>query len=100
MPTFPDILSISTGDNRDKVKASEAKNRSDELGQAIQIKRERVSQLRQSAYNQKSKERLQAQRLNRQNRPQSQFKTCLEKESAIKEQLAQIKPRSFRKQEV
>ena len=92
--------SISTGDNRDKVKASEAKNRSDELGQAIQIKRERVSQLRQSAYNQKSKERLQAQRLNRQNRPQSQFKTYLEKESAIKEQLAQIKPRSFRKQEV
>lgn len=92
--------SISTGDNRDKVKASEAKNRSDELGQAIQIKRERVSQLRQSAYNQKSKERLQAQRLNRQNRPQSQFKTYLEKESAIKEQLAQIKPRSFRTQEV
>lgn len=79
MPTFPDILSISTGDNRDKVKASEAKNRSDELGQAIQIKRERVSQLRQSAYNQKSKERLQAQRLNRQNRPQSQFKTYLKK---------------------
>lgn len=92
--------SIATNDDNDKIKATEARNRSEELGQAIQIKREKVSQLRQSAYNQKSKERLQAHRQTRQERPITQFKHYLEKEKAMREQLAQIKPRTFRTQEV
>ena len=92
--------SVATDDDLDKVKASEARNRSDELGKAIQEKRARVSQLRQSAYNQKSKERLQAQRKRRQERPVSHFKQYLEKEEAMRQQLSQIKPRTFRTQEV
>ena len=91
--------SVATNDDHDKVKASEARNRSDELGQVIQEKRVRVSQLRQSAYNQKSKERLQAQRRRRQERPVSHFKQYLEKEKAMRNQLSQIKPRTLRTQE-
>ena len=92
--------SIATGDDHDKVKASEARNRSDEFGQAIQEKRIRVSQLRQSAYNQKSKERLQEQRKKRQERPVSHFKHYLEKEKAMRYQLSHLQPKTFRTQEV
>ena len=92
--------SIATGDDHDKVKASEARNRSDEFGQAIQEKRIRVSQLRQSAYNQKSKERLQEQRKRRQERPVSHFKHYLEKEKAMRDQLSHLQPKTFRTQEV
>ena len=91
--------SVATNDDSDRVKASEARNRSEELGQAIQEKRAKVSQLRQSAYNQKSKERLQAQRRSRQERPVSHFKQYLEKEQAMRDQLSQLKPRTFRTQE-
>ena len=92
--------SVATGDDQDKIKASEARNRSEELGQAIQEKRTRVSQLRQSAYNQKSKERLQEQRKNRQERPVSHFKHYLEKEKAMRDQLSHLQPKTFRTQEV
>ena len=91
--------SVATNDDQDKIKASEARNRSEELGQAIQEKRTRVSQLRQSAYNQKSKERLQAQRKKRQERPVSHFKHYLEKEKAMRDQLSQLQPKTFRTQE-
>lgn len=91
--------SVTTNDDQDKIKASEARNRSEELGQAIQEKRTRVSQLRQSAYNQKSKERLQAQRKKRQERPVSHFKHYLEKEKAMRDQLSQLQPKTFRTQE-
>lgn len=91
--------SVATNDDQDKIKASEARNRSEELGQAIQEKRTRVSQLRQSAYNQKSKERLQAQRKKHQERPVSHFKHYLEKEKAMRDQLSQLQPKIFRTQE-
>ena len=91
--------SVATNDDQDKIKASEARNRSEELGQAIQEKRTRVSQLRQSAYNQKSKERLQAQRKKHQERPVSHFKHYLEKEKAMRDQLSQLQPKTFRTQE-
>lgn len=58
-----------------------------------------MSQLRQSAYNQKSKERLQAQRKKRQERPVSHFKHYLEKEKAMRDQLSQLQPKTFRTQE-
>lgn len=92
--------SVATNDDQDKIKASEARNRSEELGQAIQEKRTRVSQLRQSAYNQKSKERLQEQRRKRQERPVSHFKHYLEKEKAMRDQLSHLQPKTFRIQEV
>ncbi|MBA2796323.1 DUF4013 domain-containing protein [Streptococcus porcinus] len=92
--------SVATNDDQDKIKASEARNRSEELGQAIQEKRIRVSQLRQSAYNQKSKERLQEQRRKRQERPVSHFKHYLEKEKAMRDQLSHLQPKTFRTQEV
>ncbi|PAO73898.1 hypothetical protein CCE06_08715 [Streptococcus agalactiae] len=92
--------SVATNDDQDKIKASEARNRSEELGQAIQEKRIRVSQLRQSAYNQKSKERLQEQRKKRQERPVSHFKHYLEKEKAMRDQLSHLQPKTFRTQEV
>lgn len=92
--------SVATNDDADRVKASEAKNRSDELGQKIDLKRQRVSKLRQSAYNQKAKERLQAQRLNRMEHPISHFKNYLAREQATKEQLSQYQPTSFRISEV
>lgn len=92
--------SIATNDDKDKIKASEARNRSQELGQAIQTKREKVSQLRQSAYNQKSKERIQSQRLSRQELPKTKFKDYLEKERAMRDQLAQVNPKILRSQEV
>ncbi|PIO78092.1 DUF4013 domain-containing protein [Streptococcus parauberis] len=92
--------SVATNDDQDKIKASEARNRSEELGQAIQEKRTRVSQLRQSAYNQKSKERLQEQRRKRQERPVSHFKHYLEKEKAMRDQLSHLQPKTFRTQEV
>lgn len=91
---------VATNDDQDKIKASEARNRSEELGQAIQEKRTRVSQLRQSAYNQKSKERLQEQRRKRQERPVSHFKHYLEKEKAMRDQLSHLQPKTFRTQEV
>ncbi|BCP60511.1 DUF4013 domain-containing protein [Streptococcus parasuis] len=92
--------SVATNDDQDKIKASEARNRSEELGQAIQEKRIRVSQLRQSAHNQKSKERLQEQRRKRQERPVSHFKHYLEKEKAMRDQLSHLQPKTFRTQEV
>ncbi|EPT37215.1 hypothetical protein [Streptococcus agalactiae] len=92
--------SVATNDDQDKIKASEASNRSEELGQAIQEKRIRVSQLRQSAHNQKSKERLQEQRRKRQERPVSHFKHYLEKEKAMRDQLSHLQPKTFRTQEV
>lgn len=92
--------SVATNDDQDKIKASEARNRSEELGQAIQEKRIRVSQLRQSAYNQKSKERLQEQRKKRQERPVSHFKHYLEKEKAMRDQLSHLQPKTFKTQEV
>lgn len=92
--------SVATNDDQDKIKASEARNRSEELEQAIQEKRTRVSQLRQSAYNQKSKERLQEQRRKRQERPVSHFKHYLEKEKAMRDQLSHLQPKTFRTQEV
>lgn len=92
--------SVATNDDKDKIKASEARNRSQELGQAIQTKREKVSQLRQSAYNQKSKERIQAQRVSRQELPKTKFKDYLEKERAMRDQLAQLNPNILRSQEV
>ncbi|MGR4072139.1 hypothetical protein ACTGZD_08280 [Streptococcus parasuis] len=91
--------SVATNDDQDKIKASEARNRSEELEQAIQEKRTRVSQLRQSAYNQKSKERLQEQRRKRQERPVSHFKHYLEKEKAMRDQLSHLQPKTFRTQE-
>lgn len=92
--------SVATNDDKDKIKASEARNRSQELGQAIQTKREKVSQLRQSAYNQKSKERIQSQRVSRQELPKTKFKDYLEKERAMRDQLAQLNPKILRSQEV
>lgn len=92
--------SVVTNEDHDKIKASEARNRSEELGQVIQAKRTRVSQLRQSAYNQKSKERLQEQRRKRQERPVSHFKHYLEKEKAMRDQISQLQPKTFRTQEV
>ncbi|MGV3145952.1 hypothetical protein [Streptococcus parasuis] len=92
--------SVATNDDQDKIKASEARNRSEELEQAIQEKRTRVFQLRQSAYNQKSKERLQEQRRKRQERPVSHFKHYLEKEKAMRDQLSHLQPKTFRTQEV
>ena len=92
--------SVATNDDKDKIKASEARNRSQELGQAIQTKREKVSQLRQSAYNQKSKERIQSQRVSRQKLPKTKFKDYLEKERAMRNQLAQLNPKILRSQEV
>lgn len=92
--------SVATNDDKDKIKASEARNRSQELGQAIQTKREKVSQLRQSAYNQKSKERIQTERKSRQEFPKTKFKDYLEKERAMRDQLAQLNPNILRSQEV
>lgn len=92
--------SVATKDENDVLKASEARNRSIELGQRIQTKRERVSQLRQSAYNQRSKERIQAQRKSRQELPKSRFKDYLEKERAMRDHLSQLRTTPLRTQEV
>ncbi|MGT2896030.1 hypothetical protein ACVRZR_06575 [Streptococcus entericus] len=92
--------SVATNDDQDKVRANEARNRLDELGQVIQDKRARVSQLRQSAYNQKTKERLRAERRSRLERPERQFKRYLEKEQAMREQLSQFRSGNVRTQEV